>query len=416
MLIGMATRPARHPSGPPAFRIFGSKVAAWTGRAAWLVSATTGGLALRLSFSLSLGLVVGLAVWGCGERVATPGAPIEVRATLGEVGSSPGQFSYPRAMDAQVDDDGEWLWVIDKLGRVQKIDAQTGACAAWWRMPEIVLGKPTGVTVGPAAGPGVSDADRGRDVLWTVDTHYHQVLLYDPLDIGPSTREAHEPRVLARFGSFGEEPGQFVYPTDVALLRDARGRVERIYVTEYGGNDRITCLDAEFNVLFTFGEFGSSASPDQIEFNRPQSIGIEAGRGELVIADACNHRIGRFTLDGALIAWIGSPETAGSGAGQFRYPWGLYLPGDGTALVVEQQGARVQHIDLGTGESLGLYGRAGFGPGELVTPWAITMIGTRAYVLDSGNNRIFGFDGPRRRAVPRVAVGSGGHGAGGGSP
>ncbi len=341
---------------------------------------------------------------GCGEQAPKPGEALHVRVRLGEVGSSPGQFSYPRAMDAQVDATGEWLWVVDKLGRVQKIDARSGVCAAWWRMPEIVLGKPTGLTIGPAAGADVADADRDRDVLWMADTHYHQILLYDPADVGTDSGRSREPRVLARFGSYGEEPGQFVYPTDVALSRDADGRVERVFVSEYGGNDRITCFDAEFNPLFTFGEFGSSATPDRVEFNRPQAIAIDAGRNELIVADACNHRLGRFTLDGALIAWIGSPESAGDGAGQFRYPWGLYLPGDGTALVVEQQGARVQHIDLATGESLGVYGRVGYGEGELVTPWAVTMIGRTAYVLDSGNNRIFGFDAPRRREGPRVAT------------
>ena len=305
------------------------------------------------------------ALVGCGEREGLPGEAIRVRVTLGEVGSSPGQFSYPRAMDAQVDESGEWLWVVDKLGRVQKLDAQTGVCAGWWRMPEIVLGKPTGITVGPACGPGLGEGDAGREAVWLADTHYHQILVYDAADVtdgvGGDLGTPREPRVLGRFGSYGEELGQLVYPTDVALLKDAAGRVERVYVSEYGGNDRVTCFDSEFNALFSFGEFGSSATGEQIEFNRPQAIGIDEARRELIVVDACNHRIGRFTLEGELIAWIGSPETAGDGLGQFRYPWGLFLGGDGTALVVEQQGSRVQHVDLGTGESLGVYGRVGYG-------------------------------------------------------
>ncbi|MEZ6232953.1 MAG: hypothetical protein R3B68_02075 [Phycisphaerales bacterium] len=340
---------------------------------------------------------------GCGEAAPVPGEPIRVRVAFGEVGVSPGQFSYPRAMDAQVDASGSWLWVVDKSGRVQKIDAATGACRAWWRMPAIALGKPTGITIGPAAGPGLADGDAGRAAVWLADTHYHQILVYDAADAempGPG-QEPREARVLARFGEYGEAPGQFVYVTDVALLLDAAGAVERVYVSEYGGNDRITCLDSEFNVLFTFGAFGSGETAERVEFNRPQAIGIDGLRRELVVVDSCNHRVGRFTLDGELIAWIGSPETAGDELGRFRYPWGLYLPGDGTALVVEQQGARVQHIDLATGDALASYGRIGYGEGELVTPWSVTVIGEMAYVLDSGNNRIFGFDAPRVRE-PRV--------------
>jgi hypothetical protein len=355
-----------------------------------------------------IGAVVGAG--GCGERAPKAGEAIAARVVLGEVGTSPGQFAMPRAMDVQVDvqagddDNGSgdsWLWIIDKSGRVQKIDPESGACAAWWRMPEIVLGKPTGITVGPASGPGVSQADRARDALWLADTHYHQILVYDPADttLPEPGQEPREPRLIARFGSYGEGPGEFVYPTDVALKIDAGGRVERVYVSEYGGNDRITCLDGEFNVLFTFGGFGDSGSADRVEFNRPQAIGIDVARDELIVVDSCNHRVGRFTLDGELVAWIGSPETAGEGLGQFRYPWGLWLPGDGTALVVEQQGARVQHIDLGTGECLASWGRLGRGEGELVTPWTVGMIGRRAFVLDSGNNRVIGFDGPRVREV-----------------
>lgn len=355
----------------------------------------------------TVGAVVALG--SCGTRDPVPGEPIPVRVVLGEVGGSPGQFSYPRAMDAQVNPDGtSSLWIVDKLGRVQRIDPQTGACQAWWRMPEVVLGKPTGITVGPGAGPGATTDDRARDAIWLVDTHYHQVLVYDPSSATGGAQRPAAPRIIARFGAYGEEPGQFIYPTDVALKLDRAGRVERIYVSEYGGNDRITCLDPDGGVLFTFGEFGSSESPARIEFNRPQAIGIDRLRDELIVVDACNHRLGRFTLDGGLIAWIGSPESAGSGLGQFRYPWGLFLPGDGTALVAEQQGARVQHIDLATGGCLASWGRVGFGPGELVTPWGVTMIGRRAYVLDSGNNRVLGFDAPRPREVAVASEHGGG--------
>lgn len=359
--------------------------------------------AVCAAISIGLCWVLGAGI-GCGRSSPRPGEPIPVRIAFGEVGASPGQFSYPRAMDAQVDPAGAWLWVVDKLGRVQKIDARTGQCAAWWRMPEIVLGKPTGITIGPAAGPGLSAAERAKQAVWLADTHYHQILVYDPEDVGSGPSTARAPRVLGRFGSYGEGPGQLVYPTDVALLLDGDGLVERVYIAEYGGNDRITCLDADFNVLFTFGRFGSSESPDLIEFNRPQSIGIDHGLGELIVADSCNHRIGRFTLDGGLIGWLGCPDTPGTEPGQFRYPWGVHVPGDGTVLVVELQGARVQHLDLRTGQCLGLYGRVGFGAGELVTPWAVTMIDRRAFVLDSGNNRVMGFDPARSRSIAGPSV------------
>lgn len=340
------------------------------------------------------GLVAAGVLPGCGDMGDSGGEarPLEVLASFGEVGLSPGQFSYPRAMDT----DGRALWVIDKAARVQRIDPATGRYLGGWTMPEYDLGKPTGVTVAP--GP------EGEPCVYVADTHYHRVMVYRAADAAP----AAEARPIASFGEYGEGPGQFVYPTDIAVVADADGRAERIYVSEYGGNDRVSVYDARFKFLFSFGAFGSSGDAERIEFNRPQSVVIDRGRGELVVTDACNQRIGRFTLGGELVRWIGSPDAAGDGPGQFRYPYGVSLLDDGTALVAEFGNHRVQRIDLETGESLGLFGTAGRGKGELANPWAVAAVGETAYVLDSGNNRVLAFDSPAPGAAKLVAGGPAG--------
>lgn len=310
---------------------------------------------------------------------------------IGQVGLSPGQFAYPRCIDA----DGATLWIIDKTGRVQRIDPETGRCVQWWRMPEIAYGKPTGVTA--ALSPS---GDRGY--LFVADTHYHRVMVYevDPRPPREGSAQEREAVLTAQFGSFGRGPGEFIFPTDVAVLWNEHGDgFERIYVGEYGGNDRVSIFDGEFRFISSFGRFGVASrpgpAPEELEFNRPQSIQIDSARRELVIADACNHRVGRFTLDGELLGWYGSP---GSGAGEFSYPYGIALRPDGTALIVEFGNARVQHVDLRAGTSLGLYGRLGGGPGEFHCPWGLTTIGDSVYVLDSRNDRVVGFRAPRRLA------------------
>ncbi|MCC6677837.1 MAG: hypothetical protein IT436_11885 [Phycisphaerales bacterium] len=336
--------------------------------------------------SAALGVVGMLAFAGCGSRPDSRSAsPVRVAARYGEVGISPGQFAYPRAIDF----DGESFWVIDKAARVQRLSA-AGESLSLWSMPEYENGKPTGVTAAPDAQIDPS----GRPVLWIPDTHYHRIIAYQV----PEDPRAL-PREVLRFGEYGQGPGQFIYPTDIALLHGPDGKtVTRIYIAEYGGNDRISIFehDGPGRVKFirSFGHFGLATSPGAVEFSRPQSIAIDAGRREIVITDACNHRVGRFTLDGELIAWIGSPESAGDGPGQFRYPYGLFLPGDGTALVSEFGNNRVQRLDLATGRSLGVYGRAGHGDGELATPWGLTMARDLIFVLDSGNNRLVGFEAP----------------------
>jgi sugar lactone lactonase YvrE len=326
---------------------------------------------------------------GCGGDSAGPGTagqPLRTTAILGEIGNSPGQFVMPRALDSEGGD----LWVIDKSARVQRLDPATGRCTALWTMPDYLRGKPTGITVGPAP-VGI---EKGP-VLYVADTHSHRVMIYRP----PASVE-EPPQLLGSFGSYGEGPGEFIYLTDVAIVPSVDGRhAERIYVSEYGGNDRISVYDGNLKFLFSFGELG--VGPEQ--FNRPQSLAVDPQRRQLYVTDSSNHRIGVFTLEGKLVRWYGSPESSGAGPEQLCYPYGIALLGDGTALVTEYGNHRVRHMDMDSGETLGLFGVPGTGKGELSVPWAITVVGQTAYVLDSGNARIQAFPAPKRRRTAGTA-------------
>ncbi len=319
-----------------------------------------------------------------GGAGAGPGAPIV--AQFGEVGTGEGQFAYPRAIDADADS----VWVIDKSARVQRIDSVSGEVRAGWTMPEYLLGKPTGVTIsiGPDSQPAV----------YVPDTHYQRVMVYST-----PAKTGEEPSLLAQFGSYGRGPGEFIYPTDVGVLTSKDGRaVERLYVTEYGGNDRVSVFDERDQFLFAFGTFGSGeGGPDAVEFNRPQSIAVDPGRARLIVTDACNHRLGVFDLDGHPIRWIGS-DRPGRGPGSFNYPYGLALLPDGDVLVSEFGNHRVQRIDVETGRSEGVYCSMGRAEGEVMNPWGVAVIGSTAYVLDSGNNRVLGLDLSRARGRGRL--------------
>jgi DNA-binding beta-propeller fold protein YncE len=285
--------------------------------------------------------------------------------------------------------DGRSLWVIDKEARVQQIDPETGRAGVWWRMAESELGMPTGVTVAPAAQPDGSLAE----ALYVADTHYHRVLVYALPTERPENPREIEPVLLASFGSAGTGPGQFVYPTDVAVLLDASGgAIERIYVSEYGGNDRVSVFDAGHRFLFSFGTLGEGLDPAALEFSRPQSMVIDPARRVLYIADSCNHRIGRFSLEGELLGWIGTPEPGGSEDSDIRvrlnFPYSVDLLADGSLLVTEFGAGQLQRLDPGSGGVLGAFGIAGRGEGELATPWCSVVGGRVTFVLDSGNNRL----------------------------
>jgi hypothetical protein len=355
-----------------------------------------------------------LAACACAALLAgcskPDGAPIDFEVCFGEVGMSPGQYSYPRGIDS----DGSTLWIVDKAARVQRIDPATGASLGGWRMPAWTNGKPTGITVWKPEGG--SEAD---ERIFLADTHYNRIMVYG-LGASPLPPEAKDPgndgtawgarvQLIEQFGSTGTAPGQFTYPTDVAILPTADGReIKRLYVSEYGGTDRISAFERDASgawaCIFTFGRFGSGSDSRTIEFSRPQSMVIDRVAKELIIADACNHRIGRFTLDGELIRWFGSPDAPGSGPGQFTYPYGIALLPDRTLLVCEYGNNRVQHIDLQTGKGLGTFGQRGRGTGQLAIPWGIAMVGDKAFVLDSGNNRVMGFAAPSPvRSVTQAA-------------
>ncbi len=346
---------------------------------------------------------------GCGEQPmggASRGVSGAGERAFGEPGTSPGQFVYPRAIDT----DGRWLWIVDKTARVQRLDPKTGRCRGGLTMPDSALGKPTGVTVGP--GPD------GSLVLYLPDTHYHRVMVVQPpaIVMEPSRDVlATEPDIIATFGSYGTEDGQFIYPTDVAVLPQQDGNgIDRIYVSEYGGNDRVSVFDSQYQFLFSFGSFGSSTEPDNIQFNRPQALSLDVERGELLVADACNHRLGRFTLQGKLIAWIGAWQGPGDGAGSFTYPYGLVRLSDSSVLVSEFGGNRVQRIMPETGQSLGFVvdhdSQDGSG-GLVLAPWGVTVIGRDAFVLDSARSRVVRVKSPARGVV--ISRGGGGGGGGG---
>lgn len=354
----------------------------------------------RMSVGAAFGVLGASLAGGCGDRAdgasgaGHAGGALRVVRAFGELGRNPGQFNYARCLDVEPGEGGA-AWVIDKSARVQRLDARTGAGLAEWKMPESALGKPCGVTVGP--GPAVAGSE--DLAVWVADTHSNRVMVY-----AMPRSPGEMPRVIASVGTYGTGPGRFIYPTDVAIVPSADGkRASRVYVSEYGDNDRVSVFDGALRYEFSFGRLGSGdGASGEVEFNRPQSLALDMSRGRLVVTDACNHRVGVFDLEGRLKWWIGSPDRAGSGSEEMLYPYGVALLADGTALVAEFGNHRINHVDVEGKRSLGRYGKPGRGPGELTNPWGVAVRGGEVFVLDSGNERVL--------VVPLSSVGGGGGG------
>lgn len=335
-------------------------------------------------------LLAALGLVGCEQDATDETGRLLNTTVLGETGTHLGQFVYPRGMDLFIQNGQPMAAVIDKTARLQVLDLETGAIVGAIQTPEWDQGMPTGLTV------GVSILDPEQQAIYIADTHEHRVLMYElPLPY------ADEPSATApafMFGSFGEGPGEFVYPTDIALRMSDDGSVKELLVSEYGGNDRVSVFAVEkrdrqtslrWDRAIGIASETVDGSEDPRALSRPQSIAIRNttdGGEELVLTDASHHRVGRFTLDGELIDWIGSALDTDPSA--MRFPYGLTILDDSTALITEFGGCVVRHLDLDSGETLKRFGTPGRTDGKLATPWTSGVINGKIVVLDSGNSRI----------------------------
>lgn len=329
-----------------------------------------------------------LAAAGCGSE-PDPGF-LPVKRVLGETGIHPGQFRYPRGMDMFDHNGTPHLAIVDKTSRIQLIELSTGESIGSIRTLKSDLGMPTGLTVAPF--PGETDTP----ALWVADTHNHQVIVYRL----PFDNDGRPTASALSFGSYGHGPGQFIYPTDIAVHAPA-GMPEVVYVSEYGGNDRINVFriaaDDAGQPSFVFerqigfsGVAMDAPENDPAALARPQSIVLRNGGRELVAVNTGRHFLVRFdTESGEPTGWtLGDTDTDGNPIRPMRHPQGISLLDEDTALITEFGASAVRVLDLDSGRTVSIHGGAGRLVGELATPWTSVVVGDELVILDSGNDRV----------------------------
>jgi len=303
----------------------------------------------RESARLAAALLAAAVFAGCTGAACEARPPAGFVREWGFRGRIEGGFVKPRVID--ILPDGR-IAVIDRSARVQMFDL-LGKYLEHFVLADTESGFPTGMTVDEAGN------------MWIAETHAYRVAVYSP-----GFEE------IMAFGSYGKGDGQFVYVTDVALTGDGR-----VYVSEYGGNDRVQEFDREGRFVRVLGGSG----PEPGRFRRPQSL-MACPDGSLLVADASNHRIQKFSPDGELAGVFGA---AGGGAGELRYPYDLAMGPGGVVYVAEYGNNRLQRMTL-DGEFTGAW--SGEGRWRLVTPWGLAASEERLYVLDTGNSRVMELD------------------------
>ena len=111
--------------------------------------------------------------------------------------------------------------------------------------------------------------------LFVVDCGHHRVL-----------RFSQDGEFLSSFGCEGAEPGQFLFPFDIAV-----GSHDTLYVVDFQGN-RVQRFSSAGEFLGSAGSVGRERG----HFRTPRGIAVlPEESGDLVfVADTNNHRVQRF--------------------------------------------------------------------------------------------------------------------------
>jgi DNA-binding beta-propeller fold protein YncE len=167
--------------------------------------------------------------------------------------------------------------------------------------------------------PWVLAVDHERNRLYAVDTRRHALIVYDPAS----------GKLLGQLAKRGEGPGEFNFPTGVAVAPDGS-----VYVTD-SMNSRVEVFTPQLKFVRAFGTLGDSPG----QFRRPKGIAVDAdGVVYVVDADYCNFQM--FTPDGKALMFVGGP---GPRPGQMILPAGVAVDRASRRIYVcEQQNKRVQ--------------------------------------------------------------------------
>jgi DNA-binding beta-propeller fold protein YncE len=334
-------------------------------------------------------VTAGLLLLICSCTPKSTGTSIALRSSvfdrveiIGSRGVGVGQLNKPRSVAVDGQDN---LYVVDMTGRVQKFSPD-GAFLLSWQMPQTDLGKPKGMC-----------RDREGNIV-VVEPHYQRVNHFSP-----------EGKLLAQWGKFGTNGGEFILPRAVAVNSH-----NEFFVSEYSALERVqkfrwvgvsqplaaqsmplqqvspatrvwpakvpTLTPNAVVFMQAFGQAGNAPG----DFNRPEGICVDAD-DRVYVADSCNHRIEIFDRDGKFLRAYGQ---AGSGKGELSYPYDICVDKAGRQYVCEFGNSRIQIFDSHD-QPLEIIGGPGAEPGQFNNPWGVALDSAgNLYVADSQNHRV----------------------------
>lgn len=242
------------------------------------------------------------------------------------------------------------LFVTDTaLGALVVFDLESGKIERWGETGMGALSKPIGITSDANGQIYVCDVlDRrvvvfdekgqfvntfgGKEIfenpvaiaindklkrIYVLDSRKHQLMVFDM-----------QGKHLFSVGEKGGEPGNFMYPTGIAIGADGR-----LFISD-SMNFRVQILDADGVHIKSFGEIGQNVG----DFNRPKGIALDRD-GHIYVVDGSFANFQVFDEDGQLLMYVGEN---GSAPGQFFLPTGIHIDGQNKIYVADQINHRVQ--------------------------------------------------------------------------
>jgi hypothetical protein len=187
----------------------------------------------------------------------------------------------------------------------------------------------------PAAGTATAvGAGTDCSLVAIADSGNERVVLY----------RLHDASFVRQFGSEGEAPGQFSSPRCIVVVPSSCTPDEHsgwLAVSDEE-NCRVQVLTQLGQVVRVLqGDAANRLSPLNMSlFGLTVCLGAD-GRAEILVADASNHRVVAFALDGRAARVVCGTGQRGSGARKFVSPAGLAVTAAGDLFVVDPENHRV---------------------------------------------------------------------------
>jgi DNA-binding beta-propeller fold protein YncE len=261
-----------------------------------------------------------------------------------------GGMSRPRAL--AYDREKHELWVVDgtRVGVFRPDGAELYSFTSRDRLPD-----PARITMAPGGRVAILDTRRhaigtfdyrggyrgdvalpdlgGKPVVGAVawdaagnlyvgDNRGGEILVYRP-----------DGSLKLRFGSKGEDEGQFQAICGIAFAPDGR-----IVVADQRAI-AVQVFDGQGNFVAGWGRHEMGAA----NVSLPSGLAIDAN-GRVILSDELRHQVKVFDLDGHLLGQFGG---LGSGLGQLAFPCDVAVGDDDRVYVAERTTARIHVFELG---------------------------------------------------------------------